>query len=66
MFATFFKYGDAMFSFFHETFSYESGDFLIMRAIVCIGESTPPQKYHPPLSRQAHPLNLQTVQAPLF
>ena len=31
--------------------------------IVCIGVSTAP---NPPLSCQAPPLNLQTVQAPLF
>ena len=34
--------------------------------IVCIGVSMPPSKPPPPLSYKVSPLNLKTVQAPLF
>ena len=39
-------------------------DFLKAAHSVHWGINPPPQKHHPPLSCQASPLNLQTVQAP--
>ena len=37
-----------------------------LHPIVCIGVSTSPQKHHPLFLAKPPPLNLQTVQAPLF
>ena len=46
--------------------SHQSNSPLVNSPTVCIGVSTPPSKTPPPIFCQVPPLNLQTIQAPLF